>query len=1095
MTKSLTTRVETATRQITSAGKVFSDVKCADKHTMIDTGCGDVPSLRKMLGDLEYTGKAGVDTILENLGSVVYRGNWSPRTDYKERDLIKDDDHVVWFCLSDHQSSAEFDTDVGSGRWVPWQNIYAYETKRQITCSTIEEAKAIIYKFVHRVIITDRADAPFEQIDADRAATYPESAKFQDAGGQWWGISTAHGRLQLRWFGAVGDGYTDDKQAFLDIVDFAPSGVAIVFDPGHTFLLSAGYKYANDARRNPKLTRAKSFHFIAHGAKIRLKDFTGSELIHIEHIPEETYTDNAFLFDAWDFLWEGGEIDANGYNQNFKWANNIRDGIPNPVADWEQRFPQSTMADAEAQARKSALVFGPQGRFPINPKSTGVESKYPIELIRVRCARTVTFRDVIVRNRHEEGLCGFCCDTMNVTNCHDYNSLPTNDQWVIYYLAGGGLNGQQHFAVRTSYTKTRGILKVNPVAGKTFPTLDIVREKSDLQWKAYVWDRIGDNTYRLWDVYDGDGFVPGQEITLRDGGNVIATVEHFELISAPSLNVTDCSAIVGNSGIGYMDVNQCALYSALNVNNYTVQDMGTIGIRAEHVHYENLRGVTCINSNINTDPTKTLGYFTQQGIEIGAHVHTVNANNIQVINSNISGSIQGLQQKQYFNNIDVEILDTDPVMDARTLKSIKVPYGICGWGGKITNVHVRSKELIKEPGQYPIETGILANDGWVSDFTVTGARIGVQHAERLTNGEIRNISDYATWGSYGATGNPIRYKNLYVYNCRVGLIVGVPHPNPDAYIVIDGCEIEKIQSNAISAPYTHPMSLDVRNCLIKDWGLNTTYDNFDRAAIGASGQGARPQRAYLFNNRFHLSDPNCYTRVYECATGELQEFIEQGTVISPVEKADTVAMWASAPKLRIQYPSIVHKDRGATTQFQSVSNSSGEIGRIWVADKFNYLIAGNTHLKMPSISINAGDTLTFRYMCPPVHYHQNRTLFAGTGPMYCTVGAGNIAILSNHFSLKIDGKSIAHKSAFPLDNGEHLAEVTFSKSTTLIMMGASSSGQEQLLDGYIHSVVVRSADKTHTYGIDVISNVIEDATGGMDGEIINYLSNNWRPRP
>lgn len=109
MTESLTSRVSKATQQIEDAGKVYSEVKCADSNTMVDTGCGQVPSLRK---------------VLKDLGGYQYKGVWAADTAYEAKDQVKDADGAIWLCIENHTSGAEFDADAQAGKWIAFQVIH-----------------------------------------------------------------------------------------------------------------------------------------------------------------------------------------------------------------------------------------------------------------------------------------------------------------------------------------------------------------------------------------------------------------------------------------------------------------------------------------------------------------------------------------------------------------------------------------------------------------------------------------------------------------------------------------------------------------------------------------------------------------------------------------------------------------------------------------------------------------------------------------------------------------------------------------------------------------------------------------------------------
>ena len=123
MTESLTNRVETATQQIETAAEVHKGVMCDDSDSMVETPCGQVPSLRKILTSIELGGVKGVDEILKRLGDVNYHGDWQAETVYAVRDQVKTSENSIWLCLSDHVSGDDFIADVAEGKWVAWQAV------------------------------------------------------------------------------------------------------------------------------------------------------------------------------------------------------------------------------------------------------------------------------------------------------------------------------------------------------------------------------------------------------------------------------------------------------------------------------------------------------------------------------------------------------------------------------------------------------------------------------------------------------------------------------------------------------------------------------------------------------------------------------------------------------------------------------------------------------------------------------------------------------------------------------------------------------------------------------------------------------------
>ena len=198
MTGTLTNRVENATQEIEQTASIYQQVKCSDANTMVDTGCGHVPSLRK---------------VLKDLGGYTYKGEWVANTKYQAKDQVQHD-RIVWLCLSAHTSGDTFLNDVNSGFWSVWQ---AIATSAETSYLTIDDAISSNLDQINRIHIIERGNAPFEKIESDKAVSYPALTKFQDGSGQWWCIADEQA-AQIEWFGAKGDvdgaEGTNDLEAF-----------------------------------------------------------------------------------------------------------------------------------------------------------------------------------------------------------------------------------------------------------------------------------------------------------------------------------------------------------------------------------------------------------------------------------------------------------------------------------------------------------------------------------------------------------------------------------------------------------------------------------------------------------------------------------------------------------------------------------------------------------------------------------------------------------------------------------------------------------------------------------------------------------------
>lgn len=231
MIESLSYRVKKAADQIESTGKVHEQVRCGDANTVVETGCGEVPTLRKVLRDL---------------GGYTYRGEWIANTDYEARDQVKTSDQVIWLCLDSHTSANAFQDDVTGGKWSVWQ---MHNPGVVSSYASIEDARANHHNNVSQVVILNRANAPFISISDEDAIHYPDSVKFRDSGNQWWGLDTSADTLNVLWFGVVADCQwtdsaasiptgTDNTRALQDAIDIAIERKRKLEIPGGEYLIT-----------------------------------------------------------------------------------------------------------------------------------------------------------------------------------------------------------------------------------------------------------------------------------------------------------------------------------------------------------------------------------------------------------------------------------------------------------------------------------------------------------------------------------------------------------------------------------------------------------------------------------------------------------------------------------------------------------------------------------------------------------------------------------------------------------------------------------------------------------------------------------------
>lgn len=198
-----------------------------------------------------------VDSVAKAIASIKAfndRGNWATGTAYAVKDLVRDPDDstgTVYVCVTNHTSGAgDFNTDYASGNG-PWRIFQGgREVYESITGSVglLANPGRFDGQAVTVLGYSDPGDGgggdfywDASSTDADDGGTVfiddtnqgsPQSA------GRW--RRRLSGAINVRWFGAMGDGVTNDTSAIQSALDAGAGGT--VYFPEGTYLISAGLR-------------------------------------------------------------------------------------------------------------------------------------------------------------------------------------------------------------------------------------------------------------------------------------------------------------------------------------------------------------------------------------------------------------------------------------------------------------------------------------------------------------------------------------------------------------------------------------------------------------------------------------------------------------------------------------------------------------------------------------------------------------------------------------------------------------------------------------------------------------------------------------
>jgi len=904
-----------------------------------------------------------------------------------------------------------------------------------------------------------------------------------------------NGKVSLMQAGAVGDGVSDDRDNIEALFNHAPAEAELVFDGGKTFLTSTIIIIDNSA--------ARDFNISAYGSKIKKKDFTGSAFLRVAYNPSGLIRQNLWMNENWNFVWRGGEIDANGYNQNFREAAHLREGTGD--LDLTRFDTSEKQAQALIYQGLQKDVFGVAGTaFKIHDDAGNIPhgNGNDWELVRIEGCSNVTVRDVIVRNRHEEGFNCRACTTITFDNCQDYNAIPTNDQFQIYFVGGGNFTrGQQHFAWRTLYCTTTARIRVTDASGMSVGD-KVVDHILGSNGTAGIIHAINGNELELYQVEWGDGFTNGNALSVN-GITTSSKVISQQVVSFPVMNVSNCTAFTGNSGIGFMDIDSTALFSTLNVVNYSSVDMCLISIRTEHVHFLNVTNSNFLMSNANSDPTDRLFYKDNAAIEQGAATRVTNLKGLTFTNCGISGSNESRQRTQIVSDCSVDYVNGTAKIDPVT-GGIWTANAIVARYGDVSNIRINSRKY-DGTDIFMLRTAIYCHRGQVRDVQINGAGNGIEAAEWVSDCKIENVTGYGISELWLENGTrPANISNVSFTLCGNGILIPDSGVSGDysTCAKISDCQFRDIKKGCIvsSGP---DVFIDVSDCIFMDWGLDATVAN-DYAACFSSvlnGGGFQARELYLKNNHFRKTKEN--SRTYLGVFNGLNEvFVEMGSLYYP--KDVNFPRWNEGSELSVSDNLFMERtidDTGVAVQDASGSFS----GKMPFFDSRNfYRMGGDGSSKggvrlyglngAEELSLVTGDFVSFKCKIPKGNKTFIRALVGGTGT-YSYISESGIVVNSPNISIQIDGALLQSGDSVIsyLDGGEHTIKIIAVSDCMIYQLMSSSSGVELSdFDLYEISVIVAGqADRFYAVNEGVGRN-LQEASGGQVA-YINYGSDSlWK---
>ena len=626
--------------------------------------------------------------------------------------------------------------------------------------AVIKDASDVTIGEVDNIVQREDANAGkfdnFSDMDANAPASSADGTVFTTPGGAYTCVSsggdltlsqgqqvtinTDLGFVTMRQAGATGDFVADDRDAWVACLSaWARTGCNIIWNSGYTYLITAGVDVANDypswADDDVETLTARSMTVFAHGAKIKLKEFTGTELLHLIHNP--TGTRDPWQYVLWNFSWYGGEIDQNGYNQNGEFHVMLRDGTGTGGAN----------ATALAYAADTDSVFGASGRYPINASATASAGDHGAALLRVQGARSVLISGVKTKNRSVDGLWGFDCQYVTFENCHDMDAFPTNDQFTIANVNNGG-SGSQHFAWASQKALGSGTMVYNQ-SGTAIAAGDVIT--GDTSGTGATVSSVSGTTIYLYDIESGTGFEPNETLTVvGTGSSGTHTVEAFQNNRIPTLMGNNLTTNVGCSAIGFMSTDESQAHGIFTLSNFDFVNMCTATIRCEHVWETHISNGRCHMDHLGADPTKTLSYPTSAAMNFGNNCHSIQVDNVKFHNDKVRTDASSNHDEVLFTNCVWTCDDTDPLISYTTEAVTQVDA--CD----LSTAHYVGCQFICQPFTagtgYGYAQAVNSGAGVLHACKINGADDGVNGVEDILDCEFENIFDDAVV-SLNVTGN------------------------------------------------------------------------------------------------------------------------------------------------------------------------------------------------------------------------------------------------------------------------------------------------------------------------------------------------------
>ena len=243
-----------------------------------------------LLAGLKFFYPGLQELLIEDLPNNVWINVYSPSIPMEDRKILVDivvsnDDLKDYVDTEGVQHFLNKIASINKDKVVSDSRVVS---DREIRYISVDQARIQDNSLYERVVISNRANAPFEKINDSNASSYPETAKFYDKSGQWWGYVYFSTPL-INHLGAVGDG-ADATEAIRDVkqkgfVAYYPSGNYPDTRNGEFYLYATDRNYA----------RANLGHIrYAYGGTIdRILDDT-RPVLSVEKMHSTSRTDNPF---------------------------------------------------------------------------------------------------------------------------------------------------------------------------------------------------------------------------------------------------------------------------------------------------------------------------------------------------------------------------------------------------------------------------------------------------------------------------------------------------------------------------------------------------------------------------------------------------------------------------------------------------------------------------------------------------------------------------------------------------------------------------------------------------------------------------------